>query len=139
MARKIREIMTSSPVCVSPDVDLGQVARRMRDENIGDVLVTEGDTLRGVVTDRDLVVRCMAEGGDPSSTRVGDIASSADVTVGPDDDLGTAVHLMREKSVRRLPVVENGKPVGIVSIGDLAIERDEKSALADISAASPNR
>ncbi|HEX2312347.1 MAG TPA: CBS domain-containing protein [Thermomonospora sp.] len=139
MAHKIRDIMTGSPVCVAPDTDLGSVARRMRDDDIGAVLVTEGDELRGLVTDRDLVVRCMAEGGDPSSTRVADVASGAEATVGPDDDLGKAVSLMRDRSVRRLPVVENGRPVGIVSIGDLAMERDERSALADISAARPNR
>jgi CBS domain-containing protein len=138
MAQKVREIMTESPVCVSPDTDLVTVARQMRDENIGNVLVTEGENLRGVVTDRDLVVRCVADGQDPRQAKAGAIASDVTATVGPEDDVDTAVQLMRQRSVRRLPVVDHGKPVGIVSIGDLAIERDEKSALGDISAARPN-
>lgn len=138
MAQKVREVMTASPVCVSPQTDLVTVAKQMRDENIGNVLVTEGENLRGVVTDRDLVVRALADDADPHRTKAGDIASDASATVGPDDDIDVAVQLMRQRAVRRLPVVDHGKPVGIVSIGDLAIERDEKSALGDISAAHPN-
>jgi CBS domain-containing protein len=138
MAQKIREVMTGPPVTVAPDMDLVGAARKMRDENIGAVLVTENDTLRGVVTDRDLVVRGLAENGDPSVT-VRSVCSGADVTVGPDDDVMAAVKLMREHSVRRVAVVDGGRPVGIVSLGDLAMERDENSALADISAAKPDQ
>lgn len=139
MARTIREIMTAPPVAVTPDTDMATVARKMRDENTGVLLVTEGDRLQGLVTDRDLVVRGLAEGADPGTTTVRSLASGADVTVGPDDPLERAVQLMRERSVRRLPVVEGGRPVGMVSIADLAMEKDERSALADISAAEPNR
>lgn len=135
MAQKIREIMTESPVCVSPDTDIATVAKRMRDDNIGSVLVTDGDNLRGMVTDRDLVVRGLA---DNAQARVGDICSRADAQIGPDDDVSAAVQLMREKAIRRLPVVDGGKPVGIISLGDLAMERDPNSGLADISAARPN-
>ncbi|MEU8797404.1 CBS domain-containing protein [Spirillospora sp. NPDC048819] len=138
MATKIREIMTGSPTSVSPELDIVTVARAMRDEDIGAVLVAEGDELLGLVTDRDLVIRGLAAGGDPTRVNIGGIASSATATVGPDDSLDKAAQVMRERAVRRLPVLEDGRPVGIVSIGDLAMERDEVSALADISAARPN-
>ncbi|GGT58536.1 MULTISPECIES: CBS domain-containing protein [Actinomadura] len=138
MATKVRDIMTGSPTSVSPELDIVTVARAMRDEEIGAVLVAEGDDLKGVVTDRDLVVRGLAAGGDPTQAKIGQIASKVTATVGPDDSLDKAAQIMRERSVRRLPVMEDGRPVGIVSIGDLAIERDAASALADISAARSN-
>jgi signal-transduction protein with cAMP-binding, CBS, and nucleotidyltransferase domain len=138
MAQKVRDIMSGPPVTVSPDTDLATAAKKMRDENVGAILVTEGDDLTGVVTDRDLVVRGLADAADPKS-KLGGIVSHDTATVGPDDDLDKAVSLMRERAVRRLPVVENGRPVGIVSMGDLALEKDERSALADVSAAKPNR
>jgi CBS domain-containing protein len=138
MATKVRDIMTGSPTSVSPELDLVTVARAMRDEDIGAVLVAEGDHLQGVVTDRDLVIRGLAAGGDPATAKIGGIASSVTATVGPDDSLDRAAQIMRERAVRRLPVIEDGRPVGIVSIGDLAMERDSDSALADISAARPN-
>ncbi|NVI88703.1 CBS domain-containing protein [Actinomadura sp. BRA 177] len=138
MATKIREIMTGSPTSVSPELDIVTVARAMRDEDIGAVLVAEGDDLKGVVTDRDLVIRGLAAGGDPAQSKIGGIASSVTATVGPDDTLDKAAQIMRERSVRRLPVMEDGRPVGIVSIGDLAMEKDSQSALADISAARGN-
>jgi CBS domain-containing protein len=138
MATKVRDIMTGSPTSVSPELDIVTVARAMRDEDIGAVLVAEGDDLKGVVTDRDLVVRGLAAGGDPAQATIGGLASSVTATVGPDDSLDKAAQIMRERSVRRLPVIEDGRPVGIVSIGDLAIEKDSASALADISAARPN-
>ena len=86
----------------------------------------------------DIVVRVVAEGRDPRATRIEDIASRDLTAVSPDDPVDRAVELMRERAVRRLPVVKRGKVVGIVSIGDLAVERDPGSALADISAAPPN-
>lgn len=138
MARKIRDIMTGSPTSVSPELDIVTVARAMRDEDIGAVLVAEGDDMKGLVTDRDLVVRGLAAGGDPRETKIGGLASSATATIGPDDSIDKAAQIMRERAVRRLPVVEDGRPVGIVSIGDLAVEKDTDSALADISAARPN-
>ncbi|GGU97234.1 CBS domain-containing protein [Actinomadura sp. LOL_016] len=138
MARKIRDIMTGSPTSVSPELDIVTVARAMRDEDIGAVLVAEGDEMKGLVTDRDLVVRGLAAGGDPKQMKIGGLASSATATIGPDESVDKAAQLMRERAVRRLPVVEDGRPVGIVSIGDLAVEKDTDSALADISASRPN-
>lgn len=138
MAMKVREVMTGSPTSVSPELDIVTVARAMRDEDIGAVLVAEGDDLQGVVTDRDLVVRGLAAGGDPAQARIGGIASRVTATVGPDDTLDRAAQIMRERAVRRLPVMEDGRLVGIVSIGDLAMEKGSTSALADISAARPS-
>ncbi|MDX2681941.1 CBS domain-containing protein [Streptomyces soliscabiei] len=140
MTQHVSDVMTRSPVTVQPQTSVTAAARMMRDEDIGAVLVTEGERLRGLVSDRDLVVRAMAEGGDPNRTTVADACSDDLVTVQPDDDLGRAVAVMREHSVRRVPVVDEGQhAVGIVSIGDLAIERDPESALGDISSTSPNK
>ncbi|MEW2292407.1 CBS domain-containing protein [Streptomyces sp. NPDC006743] len=138
MAQHVRDIMTSRLVTVEPQASVTAVAQKMRDEDIGIVLVTEGDELRGLVSDRDLVVRSLAEGGDQEQRTVASACSGDLFTVGPDEEVDHAVELMREHSVRRVPVVDHGHPVGIVSIGDLAIERDPGSALGDISAARPN-
>ncbi|WP_432171859.1 CBS domain-containing protein [Streptomyces sp. 1222.5] len=140
MTQHVRDIMTSHLVTVEPQASVTSVAQKMRDEDIGIVLVTEGDDLRGLVSDRDLVIRALAEGGDPDDRTVASACSDDLVTITPDEDLDHAVDLMREHSVRRLPVIEEGHPVGIISIGDLAaIERDARSALGDISAAKPNQ
>jgi CBS domain-containing protein len=138
MAQHVRDIMTSDVVSVEPQASVASVARLMRDEDVGSVLVTEDGHLRCLVSDRDLVVRAFAEGVDPDRTTVMQAASADLVTVSPDDSLDRAVRLMREHAVRRLPVVDGDQPVGIIAIGDLAIERDDKSALGDISAARPN-
>ncbi|WP_328475546.1 CBS domain-containing protein [Streptomyces sp. NBC_00377] len=140
MTQHVSDVMTSALVTVEPQASVTAVARRMRDENIGAVLVTDGEQLRGLVSDRDLVVRALAEGGDLNNMTVAEACSEDLVTVGPDDDLTLAVEVMREHSVRRVPVIdEEQHPVGIVSLGDLAIERDSGSALGDISAARSNQ
>ncbi|MFF5482121.1 CBS domain-containing protein [Streptomyces sp. NPDC012935] len=140
MTRHVRDVMTTHPMTVEPQASVQSVAQMMRDEDIGAVLVTEGGRLRGLVSDRDLVVRAVAEGGDPDRTTVAQACSEDLVTVGPDDDLILAVQVMRERSVRRVPVVDReNHPVGIVALADLAIERDPDSALGDISTARPNQ
>ncbi|MEU8847996.1 CBS domain-containing protein [Streptomyces sp. NPDC093982] len=140
MTQHVRDVMTTDPMTVEPQASVQAVARMMRDEDIGAVLVTEGGRLRGLVSDRDLVVRAVAEGGDPDRTTVAQACSEDLVTVGPDDDLILAVQVMREHSVRRVPVVDReSHPVGIVALADLAMERDPGSALGDISAARPNQ
>jgi CBS domain-containing protein len=101
-------------------------------------VVEEEGRAAGILTDRDIVVRAIAEGRDPGSTTVGEVCSSDLTTLTPDQSIDDAVRLMREHDVRRLPVVQDGRPVGIVSLGDLAVELDPDSALADISAAPPN-
>lgn len=111
----------------------------MRDNDIGDVVVTDSDgSPCGIVTDRDLVVRGLAEGLDTGSATLDEICEHQLITVGPDDPIATAVKTMEENAIRRLPVMEDGNLVGIVTLGDLAMERDPNSALGDISAAPPN-
>ena len=138
MADQVDTVMTRDPRTVSADAPLGDVARTMRDADIGDVIVLEGDQVTGIVTDRDLVVRGIAEGKDPGSTPVSEVCTSDPTTLSPQQSVDEAVQAMRYRDVRRLPVVENGRPVGIVTIGDLAVERDTDSVLAEISAESPN-
>jgi len=111
----------------------------MRDSDIGDVIVVENGRICGMVTDRDITVRGVAEGRNISSLTLGDICSRQLTTLSPTDSVEDAVLLMREKALRRPPVVEGGKPVGIVSLGDLAITQDPHSALGNISATPANR
>ena len=139
MAHTIQEIMTTDVHCVRSDASLNEAARMMRDHQIGDVLVTGPDgALRGIITDRDIVVRAVAEARDLERTRVDEICSGDLVELDPSATIDDAVKLMRDRAIRRVPVVRDHKPVGIISIGDLARERDPESALADISAAAPN-
>lgn len=135
MAQKVRDVMTEDVVTLQASAPIADAARRMRDADIGDVLVMNDGTLCGLVTDRDIVVRAIAEGADPQFTKLSEICTQAVTSVGPDDTVEDVIRIMREKAIRRVPVLEGRRPVGIVSIGDLAIERDEESALADISAA----
>lgn len=139
MGKLVRDIMAQHLVTLPSDASAVDAARRMRDEDIGDVIVADVDNLLGIVTDRDLVLRVLAEGTDPRQARLADVFSGELVSVGPNTAVEEAARLMRENAVRRLPVVEAGNLVGVVSIGDLAIEQDERSALADISAAQQKR
>jgi CBS domain-containing protein len=135
----VRDIMTAEPRALAPGASAMEAAQVMRDNDIGDVVVLEEERLYGIVTDRDIVVRVLAEQSDPSAVRLADICSRDVTTIAPDASVGEAVRLIREKSIRRLPVVEDdGQVVGIVSLGDIAVARDRKSALGDISAATPN-
>lgn len=136
--KNIREVMTENPSTVEASAKLTEAAQLMAKEDIGDVLVVENGELQGIVTDRDIVVKAIAEGSTPDDTSVREVATTDVATVGPDDTIDDAVAIVREKNVRRVPVVEDGRPVGIVSLGDLAQHVDDDSALADISAASPN-
>ena len=138
MAQRVKDIMTPNPVSCPTDATITDVAKLMKDRDIGDVIVLDGQTITGIATDRDIVVRALAEGRDGKTT-IGEITSRDVVTMTPEDDVKKAVETMRSHSIRRLPVCEGGRPVGIVSIGDLAMERDQKSALADISAAPGNK
>jgi CBS domain-containing protein len=139
MAQKIRDVMTTDPTTLPEDATVAEAAKRMRDEDIGDVLVVREGELTAVVTDRDIAVRAVAEDRAPTKTALRDIASKELATVSPDDTIADAVRIMRDRALRRIPVVEGSRPVGIVSIGDLAVERDTDSALADISASEPNQ
>jgi CBS domain-containing protein len=134
----IRQVMTTDPVSMPASASLAEAARQMRDAGIGDVIVLEDSRVCGIVTDRDLVVRGLAEGRDPERTQIAEVCSRELTTLSPRDTVERAVELMRDKAIRRLPIVDDGRPVGIVSIGDLALERDPESALGQISAAPPN-
>jgi CBS domain-containing protein len=139
MTQQIQDIMTTQLHTVQSETTLLEVARTMRDQRIGNVVVTERDgRLRGLVTDRDIVVRAGAAGKPLDKTRVGDICSDQLVQVTPTSTVEEVVQLMRKHAIRRVPVVRDGRAVGIVSIGDLARHRDPGSALAQISSAAPN-
>jgi CBS domain-containing protein len=127
MAQKIRDVMTPEPVALPLDAPLTEAARLMRDQGVGGVLVTQAGRLCGVLTDRDIVVRAVAEGRDLRGTRLDQVCSAGVVTIGPDDETDAAVRLMREQGVRRLPVVQDGRAVGIVSLRDV-VPKDDVSA-----------
>ncbi|MGX1274292.1 CBS domain-containing protein [Streptomyces phaeoluteigriseus] len=141
MTRQIRDVMSPGTAAVEPMTTVARAARLMREQDIGDVLVTYDSDLFGVLTDRDIVVRAVAEGLDPAETSVGTVCTRPPlVTLAPDDTTDHAIELMRRHAVRRLPVVEHGGcPVGIVSIGDLAATEDPHAALTGVSEAAPNR
>jgi CBS domain-containing protein len=138
VAQKVREVMTREPLMVDINETLVGAARQMRDADVGALIVTHTGDVRGVVTDRDITVRGVADELDPGSARLADIVTRGLIAVSPDDDVETAVELMRTHAVRRLPVLDGEQPVGIVSLGDLAVERDGDSVLAQISAEEPN-
>ncbi|MBO4207297.1 CBS domain-containing protein [Micromonospora echinofusca] len=134
----VGEFMTTRLVTMDANDTLTAAAQEMRDSAIGDVIVTDGDDVVGIVTDRDITVRAVAEQMDPASTPLRQITTSDVVTVSQYDDAVAAADLMRTYGVRRLPVLEDGRLIGLVSIGDLAVEREPQSVLADISADDPN-
>jgi CBS domain-containing protein len=139
MPQLVRDVMTPNPVALQATSSLVEAALAMRDFDVGDVLVLDDGQICGIVTDRDIVVRGIAGGNYPATVKLGEICSRELTTLSPTDSVEDAVSLMRQKAIRRLPVVENGRPVGILSLGDLALEKDPHSALGDISAAPPNR
>ena len=119
----IRDVMTPNPTTVEPSTLVLEAAKVMKQQDVGPVPVTDGDRLVGVVTDRDIVLRVVADGKDPQSTTVGEIASSDLVTIDPQQNLDEALRLMAQHQVRRLPVVEeDGKLVGILAQADIALE-----------------
>lgn len=135
----VQDVMTTNVVYLPSETTLAEAARTMREQDIGDVVVADGPALTGLVTDRDIVVRAVAERFDPASTTIGEIVSKDLVTVRPDDSVQQAALLMRDNAVRRVLVCDDEKGlVGIVSIGDLAEQIDPESVLGGISKASPN-
>jgi CBS domain-containing protein len=123
MTTTAREIMTSDAECIRTDQTLADAARAMRDLGVGALPICgDDDRLHGVVTDRDIVVRCVAENGDPGSTRVADLAEGKPVTIGADDPVDTALRTMIEHGVRRLPVIDGDRLVGMVTQADVARE-----------------
>lgn len=137
MAEFVREVMTPGVVTVRPDASLVEAAQLMRAHDIGDVLVSGERSVLGVLTDRDIALRAVADGVDPLTVSAHAVCTPNPVVIGPEDAVSAAVELMREHAIRRLPVVEDGHPVGMVSLGDLAVSEDPGSALAEISRAAP--
>jgi CBS domain-containing protein len=126
MGKSVKDAMTAEVTTAMPSQSLTDVARLMKQEGVGSVPVVDGERLVGVVTDRDIVVRGIADGSDPHAIKAGDIASRDIVTVRPDDNLDEALRLMGQHQVRRLPVVDDGHLVGMVAQADVAQEAKEK-------------
>jgi CBS domain-containing protein len=128
MVNSVREAMTKDPRSIGPSASVVEAARVMRDEHIGSLPITDGDTLMGMITDRDITTRVVAEAADLATTSVGDVYSQDLVSVEPDKDLEEALGLMARHQVRRLPVLEDGRLVGIVAQADIALtlSEDEK-------------
>jgi signal-transduction protein with cAMP-binding, CBS, and nucleotidyltransferase domain len=132
-------VMTSNPMTLPQRATLMDAAKAMRDRDIGAVIVVDPDgAICGLVTDRDIVVRGVAEGKPTDETTLGDVCSRELSALTPSNTIGDAVRLMVTRSVRRIPVVQDGMAVGIVSLGDLAPLQDPDSALGSISTAPPN-
>jgi CBS domain-containing protein len=128
MGKSISEVMTRDVRATEPSTTIADAAKTMASEDIGPIPVVEGGRIVGIVTDRDIVVRVVAAGKDPNSTTVGEIASSDMVTVAPDDDIDDALTMMAQNQVRRLPVVEGDRLVGIVAQADVArLGKDKKT------------
>ena len=138
MVQTVADVMTPAPTAVDVSDSVQAAARAMTAEDVGALVVQSDSKIVGIVTDRDLVIRGLAEGLGVDAA-VGQVTSQQLVTVGPGDPVQTAVEVMRDAAVRRVPVMDGDVVVGIVAIGDLAVTRDPTSALADISEAEPNR
>lgn len=128
MGKKVRDAMTADARAASPAESLADAARLMKDENVGSLPVVDDGRLVGILTDRDIVVRAVAEHADARATTVGDIASRELVTVEAEQDLDEALQMMASRQVRRLPVVEDGRLVGMLAQADVAMEAKEKNA-----------
>ena len=140
MAKQVRDLMNQKPIKVPSSSSLSDAARKMREADVGAIVVEDDGKIRGLITDRDIAIRAVAQGRDPNTTRVVDICSTELTTLSPNDDVDRAIDMMRKKAIRRVPVVDaSNQAVGILSLGDLAMERDPRSVLGQISAAPPNQ
>ena len=137
MTRKMRDIMSPAPAGMASGESVAAAARAMKEHGTGTVLVLSDGRLSGLVTERDIMVRVLAENRDPLTTLVGDICSSELAVLGPDDDVEQAARLVRERAVRRIPVLADGAAVGVVYIGDLALDAGEPSTITALAAARP--
>jgi CBS domain-containing protein len=138
--RSVREVMTPAPESVTPETTVSEAASKMELADIGNVLVVD-DTghIQGILTDRDIAIRAAAKGMDPRSTPVREIFTPVVQTIEPETTVREAIETMRRHDIRRLPVVEGNRPIGIVSLGDLSMSQRAGTALADISFAPPDK
>lgn len=116
---KVSERMTKNPITVNSSATAKDVAEKMKEENVGTILVTDKGRLKGIVIDRQIITKIVAAGKDPAKVRVSEFMTESPVTVSPDMDIEEASRIIGEKGYRRIPVVENGKPVGIISVADI--------------------
>ena len=127
MGTKVHEVMTDRPRAVTPETTVYEAAQLMKNDDIGSLPMLDGEQLAGMVTDRDIVIRAIAEGKDPRGMPVREVASRELVTVNADEELSSALQLMASQQVRRLPVVDDaGRLVGILAQADVAVEAKEK-------------
>jgi CBS domain-containing protein len=127
MAKTAREIMTPDAQCAGENDTVSEAAKRLAELKVGSMPICgEDDRLKGMITDRDIVVKVLAQGKDPDSTRVGELGEGKPVTIGADDSVAEALETMKEHKVRRLPVIDGHDLVGIVSIADIATNVDEE-------------
>ena len=126
MGKSIRDVMSSNPCAIDADKPVAYAAKMMKQEDVGLAPVVEGDRLVGTLTDRDIVLRVVAEGKDPQTVTAREVASTDLVTIDPQQDLDEALRLMASKQVRRLPVVEEGRLVGVLAQADIAREAEEQ-------------
>lgn len=129
-AKKVREVMTERVDCLGPENSAAEAARHMKRLNVGAIPVCQGEDLYGIVTDRDIVVRVVAEGKDLATTLLRDCCTRELVTIEPEADVRRAAEIMAEHQIRRLPVVQGKRLVGIVSLGDLAVKAEGEKAPA---------
>ncbi len=128
MGTKVHEVMTDRPRAITPETTVSEAAQLMKSEDIGSLPILDGEQLAGMVTDRDIVIRAIAEGKDPRAMPVREVASRELVKVHADEDLSSALQLMASQQVRRLPVVDDdGRLVGILAQADVAVEAKEKA------------
>lgn len=138
MSLTVSEVMRPHPLCMPAITSLTAAAVAMRDMGIGDVIVQEDGEVCGIVTDRDITVRVVAEAADPNLTSLSEICSRELTAVDPDASVEAAAELMSNQALRRLPVLDEGRPVGIITLGDIALEPEAGPVLAAISAAPAN-
>jgi CBS domain-containing protein len=126
MAKSVRDAMTEDPRSIGASASVVEAARLMREQHIGSLPITHDEKLVGMITDRDITTRVVAEAADPNTTSVEDVYSRDLISVEPDNDLDEALQLMARHQVRRLPVVEDGRLVGIVAQADIALSENEQ-------------
>lgn len=134
---KVRDVMTKSVDWVTPDTSVVKVAELMKRDDVGSIPICQGNNLIGMITDRDIVMKVVAAGGNTNNISVKDVMSTDIISVTADQDVHEAANLMSRYQIRRLPVLENGNLIGILAIGDLAVEKihinEAGDALSDIS------
>lgn len=140
MAKKARDIMSPSPECIGENDSIAEAARRLAKLDVGSMPICgEDNRLKGMVTDRDIVVKVLAEGKDPESVRAGELGEGKPVTIGADDSLRLAIDTMSDHKVRRLPVIDGHDLVGIISLADIAknVEDDDTGRLLEVISSGP--